>query len=341
MGSLRCSLARAAYGKNVPRDASAAESNGSFPTPFVELDRSAWSRLAKNHPLEITADDLTRLRGLDHPLDLREVQEVYLPLSRLLTFYCEAVEQLHGVTSDFLMERRQKHPVRHRCRWVGRRRQVDDLPHPARAALPVAVDTQRRAHHHRRVSAAQRRAAAARDCCTARVSPSPTTGGRCCASSPRSRAGGPRCRRPFIRTCPMTSSLVSGWSCANPDVLIVEGLNVLGAPPVRPDGRDGPRGQRLLRLLGLCRRAGVTHRTLVRRPLPHLAPATAFANPDSYFHRYAALSNAEAVATALTIWESINGPNLVENILPTRQRATLVIVKGEDHSVQKVRLRKL
>ena len=44
------------------------ESNGSFPTPFVELDRSAWSRLAKNHPLEITADDLTRLRGLDHPV---------------------------------------------------------------------------------------------------------------------------------------------------------------------------------------------------------------------------------------------------------------------------------
>lgn len=86
------------------------DSTGSFPTPFVELDRSAWSRLAKNHPLEITADDLTRLRGLDHPLDLREIQEVYLPLSRLLTFYCEAVEQLHGVTSDFLMERRQKTP---------------------------------------------------------------------------------------------------------------------------------------------------------------------------------------------------------------------------------------
>ena len=61
------------------------DSTGSFPTPFVELDRSAWSRLAKNHPLEITADDLTRLRGLDHPLDLREIQEVYLPLSRLLT----------------------------------------------------------------------------------------------------------------------------------------------------------------------------------------------------------------------------------------------------------------
>ena len=55
----------------------------------------------------------------------------------------------------------------------------------------------------------------------------------------------------------------------------------------------------------------------------------------------AGLSDEEAVATALTIWETINGPNLVENILPTRQRATLVIVKGEDHSVQKVRLRKL
>ena len=68
---------------------------------------------------------------------------------------------------------------------------------------------------------------------------------------------------------------------------------------------------------------------------------TAFADPDSYFHRYAVLTDEQAEATAARIWREINGPNLVENILPTRSRATLVLVKGPDHSVEKVRLRKL
>ena len=125
-----------------------------------------------------------------------------------------------------------------------------------------------------------------------------------------------------------------------PDVLIVEGLNVLGAPPVRPMGGTGLAVSDFFDF-SVYVDARVSHieRWYVDRFLT--LRATAFANPDSYFHRYAALSDDEAVATALTIWESINGPNLVENILPSRQRATLVIVKGEDHSVQKVRLRKL
>lgn len=85
------------------------ESNG-FPTPYVDFDRRDWSRLRENHPMSLTADDLARLRGLEHPLDLQEVEEVYLPLSRLLTFYAEASERLHAVTSDFLLERPQRTP---------------------------------------------------------------------------------------------------------------------------------------------------------------------------------------------------------------------------------------
>jgi type I pantothenate kinase len=68
---------------------------------------------------------------------------------------------------------------------------------------------------------------------------------------------------------------------------------------------------------------------------------TAFADPQSYFHRYAALSDEEARRTAASIWESINEPNLVENILPTRERATLVLNKGLDHTVTHIRLRKI
>ena len=80
------------------------------PTPYVELDRAAWARLRQNQPLNLTAEDVARLRGLDDPIDLTEIEEVYLPLSRLLTFYVEAIGRLHAVTGDFLGERQHRTP---------------------------------------------------------------------------------------------------------------------------------------------------------------------------------------------------------------------------------------
>ncbi|MGZ6733780.1 MAG: type I pantothenate kinase, partial [Nocardioides sp.] len=68
---------------------------------------------------------------------------------------------------------------------------------------------------------------------------------------------------------------------------------------------------------------------------------TAFRNPSSYFAKYASLTHEEAIAEGNRIWETINGPNLIENVLPTRSRATLVLRKDRDHSVRYVRLRKL
>ncbi|NUR16979.1 MAG: type I pantothenate kinase, partial [Dermatophilaceae bacterium] len=76
-----------------------------MPSPYVEFDRAAWSRLRENQPLNLDDTDLARLRGLGDRVDLNEVEEVYLPLSRLLNFYVGATRQLHQVTSDFLGER--------------------------------------------------------------------------------------------------------------------------------------------------------------------------------------------------------------------------------------------
>ena len=81
-----------------------------LPSPFVELDRQAWAHLRENHPLNLDEGDLSRLRGLSDPIDLEEVQEVYLPLSRLLTFYVSATTRLHRITSTFLGERPPKAP---------------------------------------------------------------------------------------------------------------------------------------------------------------------------------------------------------------------------------------
>jgi len=315
------------------------ESNGSFPTPFVELDRSAWSRLAKNHPMEITADDLTRLRGLDHPLDQREIQEVYMPLSRLLAFYCEAVERLHGVTSDFLMERRQRTPFIIGVAGsvaVGKsttsrilRELLTRWPSTPNVELittdgfllPNAELRRRGLMHRKGFPESYDRRALLRFLAEVK-------GGR------------PQVSAPVYSH--LSYDIVPGEHIVvhQPDVLIVEGLNVLGAPPVRPMGGTGLAVSDFFDF-SVYVDARVSHieRWYVERFLK--LRETAFARLDAYFHRYATLSDEEAVATALTIWETINGPNLVENILPTRQRASLVIVKGEDHSVVRVRLRKL
>ena len=125
-----------------------------------------------------------------------------------------------------------------------------------------------------------------------------------------------------------------------PDVLIVEGLNVLQSPRLRPDGRYGLAVSDFFDF-SVYVDARTTHirRWYIERFLK--LRRTAFADPGSYFHRYASLSDEEAVATAARIWESINEPNLRQNVLLTRARATLVLTKGRDHSVQNVRLRKL
>ena len=85
-------------------------SGHSLPSPYVELDRRAWARLRDHHPLSLTAEDVARLRGLGDRLDLHEVEQVYLPLSRLLNFYVGATEGLHRVTTDFLREQPERTP---------------------------------------------------------------------------------------------------------------------------------------------------------------------------------------------------------------------------------------
>jgi type I pantothenate kinase len=315
------------------------EANGSVPSPFVELDRADWSRLRANHPMNLTDEDLTRLRGLEHPLDMREVEEVYLPLSRLLTFYCEASDRLHTVTTAFLREPPRRTPF-----IIG-------------VAGSVAVGKSTTSRILRELLS---RWPSTPDVALVTTDGFLLTNAELRRRGLMHRKGFPESydRRALLRflaevkggreevTAPVYShysyDIVPGERTVvrRPDVLIVEGLNVLGAPPVRPMGGTGLAVSDFFDFsIYVDARVSHVEKWYVERFLK--LRETAFARPDAYFHRYATLSDEEAVATALTIWETINGPNLVENILPTRQRASLVIVKGEDHSVVRVRLRKL
>ena len=272
-----------------------------IPSPYVELDRAAWARLRENHPLSLSADDITRLRGLGDRLDLAEVEEVYLPLSRLLNFYVGATAGLHRITTDFLGERPEKTPLRHRRRRVGGGGQVDDRPHPARAARPLArtprvelITTDGFLYPNAEL---ERRA-----CCTQGVprvlQPPGAAAVRRRGQGGQGRGVGAGVLPPDLRHRPEGEREV----VRQPDVLIVEGLNVLQAPRVQPDGRVGLAVSDFFDFsVYVDARIESIKRWYIERFLR--LRETAFADPHSYFHRYAALSDEEASATAAGIWE--------------------------------------
>jgi type I pantothenate kinase len=325
----------------VPRARPSAEppAEPSAGSPFVELDRTAWSRLRDSTPLTLTEAELHSLQGLGDPIDLREVEEVYLPLSRLLTLYDAGLRSLHNATRTFLGEAPERTPFvigiagsvavgksttarilrELLARWP-------DTPHVELVTtdgflLPNAELTRR--------GLLQRKGF-----------PESYDRRRLLRFVTDVKSGAAEVRAPVYSH--LTYDIVPGEevSVRRPDVLIVEGLNVL--QPARPSasGRQGAAVSDFFDFsIYVDARTDDVRRWYVERFLR--LRQTAFSRPESYFHRYAALTDEAAVARAEQIWHDINELNLVENVLPTRPRATLVLDKGPDHAVRRIRLRKL
>ncbi|HLS44257.1 MAG TPA: type I pantothenate kinase [Ornithinicoccus sp.] len=315
-------------------------SNGDgLTSPYVELNRADWAALRKQHPMLLSEEEVVELRGLGERLDIREIEEVYLPLSRLLYFYEQEIDRLHQVTSDFLGERRERTPF----------------------VIGVAGS----------VAVGKSTTARILEALIARWESKPsvelvTTDGFLYPNrilnerNLMARKGYPESydRRALLRfvmevksgkaevSAPVYSHLTydivpdEKIVVRRPDVLIVEGLNVLQAPRQHHDGRTGLSVSDFFDFsVFVDAKKDLIKKWYVERfqRLRH----TAFNQPESFFRRYATLDDAAAVDLAESIWDAINGPNLVQNILPTRGRATLVLTKGEDHAVQRVRLRRL
>jgi type I pantothenate kinase len=308
-------------------------------SPYVHFDRDDWARLRDHVQLDLTGEEVSRLAGLVERLDVNEIEQVYLPLSRLLTFYVDAAKTLHRVTTDFLDEPRDK------CAFVigvagsvavGKsttsrvlRELLTRWPSTPDVAL---ITTDGFLYPNAELER--------RGLMTRKGFPESYDRAALMQFLAAVKAGVPEVSAPVYSH--LTYDIVPGDRIVvrQPDVLIVEGLNVLQAPqPTRAAGGSIAVSDFFDFSVYVDADPADIRRWYVERFLR--LRETSFSNPQSYFHRYASLSDDEAHETALRIWRDINLVNLVENVEPTRSRATLVLTKGAGHAVTAVRLRKL
>ena len=307
--------------------------------PYHRFTKAEWSRFRDGEVMTLTADDVARLKTLNDPISFEEAEQIYLPLARLLSLYVEATQGLHRAATRFLGADDRKVPF-----IIG-------------IAGSVAVGKSTTARILRSL--------------LRRWKTSPkvdlvTTDGFLFPNVElekrgiMDRKGFPESydRTRFIGflsdiksgkgevAVPVYSHLVydviAGESVVidRPDILIVEGLNILQPGDLPRDGKPILFASDFLdfSIFIDADEADLTKWFLDR--FLRLRE-TAFADEKSFFHRFSQMSEAEAKTFGIWVWETINRPNLVNNILPTRSRADLILKKGTSHLIEAVELRKV
>ncbi|MDE4008720.1 type I pantothenate kinase [Glaesserella parasuis] len=307
-------------------------------TPFLTFNRQQWAALRKSVPLKLTEQDLKPLLGFNEELSLEEVSTIYLPLARLINYYIDENLKRQEVLHKFLDVESPKVPYiisltgsvsvgkstsarilqALLSEWPEKRKvdliTTDGFLYPLktlqernlmkRKGFPESYDIHRLIEFVFDIKSGKRNVEA-----------------------------------PVFSH--LTYDIIPDQfnEVDQPDIVILEGLNMLQS------GMNYPHSPHSVFVsdfvdFSIYVDADETllkdwyiHRFLKFR-------RSAFSDPHSYFHHYSKLSEQEAIATASTIWDEINGLNLRKNILPSRERANLILVKGEDHAIETVKLRK-
>ena len=301
---------------------------------YLSFDREEWADLRAATPLTIRERDLVALRGINDQIDLDEVAAVYLPLTRLLNLYVSATQNLHKVSATFLGAMAPK------------------VPYVIGIAGSVAVGKSTFARilqallarwpEHPRVDLITtdgflfpNAVLEDRGIMNRKGFPESYDTKTLLAFLRELKGGAPEVEAPVYSH--VVYDIIEGEKVvvSQPDILILEGLNVL---QVGTEANEFVSDYFDFSIFIDADESDVEQWYVERF---HKLRETIFRDPDSFFQNFAHMTDEEADAMARSIWHEINGKNLVENIEPTKSRASLIVRKGADHRVTNVNLRRL
>jgi type I pantothenate kinase len=306
---------------------------------YTNFPREEWRALRANTPLPLTERELVSLRGINEQVSLREVEDIYVPLSRLLNLHVAAVQHLYEARREFIGT-----PTPKKVPYIiGIAGSVavgkSTFSRVLRACLAQWPD-------HARVDLVTtdgflypNRILNERGIMNRKGFPESYDQRLLLWFLADVKAGVPSASAPVYSHLHYDIVPGAAQHVEQPDIMILEGLNVLQSPDGQRDGSRVFVSDFFDFSIYLDAGEQTIERWYVERFLR--LRETVFRDPSSYFHRYAALNEQEAIETAQRIWREINLVNLHENIGPTRERAHLILEKGEQHYVQSVKLRRV
>ena len=306
---------------------------------YVEFTRAEWAPLRASTPLPLSEPQLRPLVGLNERVSLDEVADIYLPLSRLLNLYVAATQNLHKATDTFLGTVHMRVPY-----VIGIAGSVAVGKSTTSRILQALLS---RWPGHPKVDLITtdgflwpKAVLEARGLLQRKGFPESYDLGLLVRFIADVKAGLPEVSAPVYSH--LAYDIVPGETqvVRQPDIVIIEGLNVLQTG----DGRAGRSPELFVSdFFDFSIYVDASERDIEHWYIERFLTLTetVFKNPSSYFHRHADLSREQAIDTARTLWSSINLVNLRQNILPGRERAHLILEKGRDHAVRRVKLRKL